>query len=80
MSVQLTADGVIQLLDNCPSEDAETLLQHLSAQPEASVDWRLCDQAHAAVVQVLMAAGAELRGPPRGAFLREMVEPAMKAR
>lgn len=80
MTVQLAKDGGVELRGDCPAEDAETLLQHLAGRPRAVVDWRLCDTAHGAVVQVLAAADAELRGPPRGAFLREMVEPAMKAR
>jgi hypothetical protein len=80
MTVQLAADGTIELSGDCPAEDAEVLLRHLTGQPSVPVDWRMCDAAHGAVVQVLMAAGAELRGPPRGAFLRDMVEPAMKAR
>jgi hypothetical protein len=80
MSVRRTDDGMIALEGVCPAQDAETLLQFLSRDRTATVDWRGCDQAHAAVVQVLIAADATLRGPPRGLFLRQFVEPAIKAR
>jgi hypothetical protein len=80
MTVHLTPEGVIALRGECPSEDAEILLQHLTGGSGPVVDWRECDRAHSAVVQLLMASGVELVGPPRGAFLRDMVEPAIKAR
>lgn len=78
MSVWLKDDGVVVLDGDCLSEDAEPLLGHLST-PGRTVDWRACDTAHTAVVQVLIAAGAPVVGPPRGAFLRLFVEPALKA-
>ena len=77
MTVRPGDDAQIVLEGKCPAEDAETLLGHLSMQPHATVDWRQCDGAHTAVIQVLLASGVDLRGPPRGAFLREFVEPAM---
>lgn len=77
MTVQTTADGDIVLTGACPSEDAETLLRQLAEQPGAVVDWRGCETAHAAVVQVLMASAAAVRGPAAGAFLREWVEPLL---
>ena len=80
MTVRAGVDNAVELHGDCPSADAEALLQHLLSAPGATVDWRLCDSAHAAVVQVLMATGAPLRGPPRGSFLRLLVEPALKAR
>ena len=73
-----TADGSIVLSDDCPSEDAEVLLQQLLALPSAAVDWRQCKSAHAAVVQLLMAAKRPLLGPPQGEFLRDLIEPALK--
>ena len=74
-------DGVeIDLEGDCPAEDAEALLGRLLSQPGATVDWRLCDYAHTAVLQVLLASGAELRGPPRDPFLRQVIEPAMVRR
>jgi len=78
MSVRLTDDGRVELHGACPSADAETLLAYLS-EAKRTVDWRTCDTAHAAVVQVLVVSRAELLGPPLGAFLRQFVEPALKA-
>jgi hypothetical protein len=79
MSIRLSAEGAIELHGLCPIEDAETLQQHLLADPGAIVDWRTCEQAHAAVIQVLMAANANLRGPPGSDFLRVRLEPLLKS-
>lgn len=68
--------GVILLEGSCPSGDAEELLQLLLAGPAVSVDWRTCDAVHTAVIQVLLAAGRDILGPPRGEVLK-MVEPAL---
>lgn len=78
MTVRLREDGVIELSGVCPIEDAEILLSNLTGNPERRVDWRGCEQAHTAVVQVLRVAGVSLDGPPRGAFLSHVVEPALK--
>jgi hypothetical protein len=80
MTVRQRDDGVIELIGACPLEDAETLLSLLSAAPDARVDWRACEAAHTAVVQVLRAAGTTPEGPARGAFLSHLVEPALKER
>lgn len=80
MTVRVTAKGVIALEGNCPSEDAETLLQHLLATPATSVDWRACEAAHTAVVQVLMAAQPQLLGPPANPRLADWVEPFLRQR
>ena len=79
MTVRLTTDGAIELDGICSVEDAEALQQHLLTIPLAIVDWRSCVQAHAAVIQVLLASEATLRGPPAGDFLRIQVDPAMRA-
>jgi hypothetical protein len=76
MTVQLQ-NGVIVLAGDCPSGDAEDLLRHLLEEPVAAVDWRLCDTAHSAVIQILLAAGRAISGPPRGEFLRSTVESAI---
>lgn len=80
MSVRRLEDGVIALEGACPMEDAERLLQLVSENTRASVDWRRCESAHTAVVQVLMASGVDLLGPAQGSFLRQFVEPALKSR
>jgi hypothetical protein len=77
MTVQMSTDGVIVLEDMCPSEDAETVLQYLSSYPAAPVDWRACESAHTAVIQVLMASRAKLLGPPVGQALRDWVAPIL---
>jgi hypothetical protein len=75
MTVRRLDDATITLEGACPIEDAERLTQHLLAEPGSTVDWRACDSAHTAVVQVLMASGAKLAGPPRGTFLANFVAP-----
>lgn len=77
MTVRSAAGGCIELVGACPSSDAEPLLQLLLAERAATVDWRECRSAHAAVVQVLMAAKPKILGPPAGAALRDWVAPAM---
>jgi hypothetical protein len=77
MTVQLSAAGEILLAGNCPNEDAEALLQYLSANPGAPIDWRACESAHTAVIQVLMAATPKLLGPPAGQALRNWVAAAL---
>jgi hypothetical protein len=80
MSVSLGADGHIVLTGDCPNEEAELLLQMLVAAPGATVDWRQCTNAHAAVIQVLMAARPEFIGPPAGDALARWVQPHVAAR
>lgn len=80
MTVRANSNGLIELAGICPSADAEPLLQLLLAAPAAAVDWRDCRGAHTAVIQVLMAARPELRGPPADARLREWVAPAITSR
>jgi hypothetical protein len=63
-------DGVIHLQGVCPIEDAEVLLRGLLEHPGTSVDWSGCEQAHGAVIQVLMAARPVLVGYPTNPFLR----------
>ena len=74
MPVRLTDGAAITLEGACSIEDAEFLLNQLLAAPQATVDWRACDQAHTAVIQILLRSKAVLRGPPRGKFLRSWVE------
>jgi hypothetical protein len=78
MTVRLTAQGEIVLEGSCSSEDAEILLQHLTTSPAAQVDWRACELAHTAVIQVLMAANPKLLGPPAGSGLRDWVYPILE--
>ncbi len=77
MTVRIGADGCIELVGACSSADAEPLLQHLLADPAATVDWRDCHGAHTAVVQVLLAVRPKLLGPPADARLEDWVAPAI---
>ena len=77
MTVRAGEGGSIELIGTCASTDAEPLLQLLLAAPEATIDWRGCRGAHAAVLQVLMAAGPKLLGPAADRRLEEWVRPAI---
>ena len=80
MSVHDGGNGIIELVGDCGLGAAEPLLRRLLAEPSATIDLRLCDGAHTAVVQVLLAARAQTLGPARGRFLHEMVEPLLQQR
>jgi hypothetical protein len=77
MTVTSTGTGPIRLSGACLADDAEPLLQHLLARPDADIDWRDCDAAHAAVIQVMLVAQRRLLGPPRGAVLERLVLPTL---
>jgi hypothetical protein len=77
MTVHVAEDGTIVLKGTCPVEDADALVQLLLADSTAEIDWSACDQAHTAVVQVLLASRRATRGPPRTRFLRDWVEPLL---
>jgi hypothetical protein len=62
-------DGAIVLEGVCPVEDAEPLQSLLLQHPGAAVDWRACDAAHTAVLQILLVAHRSMKGP-KGAFAR----------
>ena len=64
MTVLKSSAGMLFLEGECPSDDAEPLLQHLAQDPAATVDLRNCELAHTAVIQVLLAARPKLNGPP----------------
>ena len=79
MTIRLSAEGAIELAGTCSSDDAEPLLQHLLATSDATVDWRSCEAAHTAVIQVLMAATPKLLGPPAAVELEKWVQPLLAA-
>jgi hypothetical protein len=64
--------GTIFLERHCAPGEAEELLQLLLAAPSADIDWRACEGAHTAVVQVLLAARRPLLGPPLNATLQSI--------
>jgi hypothetical protein len=77
MTVRMADDRTIVLEGACPVEDADTLVQLLSRAPSATVDWRECDHAHTAVIQVFLAVRPPMRGPPRAKSLQDWIEPAL---
>jgi hypothetical protein len=77
MTVGVADDGAIILRGNCPAEDAETVAHLLLLDPTAAVDWRACDHAHTAIVQVLLTARPAMLGPPGSSFLRNWVAPLL---
>ena len=68
MSVRVEEE-VIYLTGRCLAEDAEALLVALQENPARIVDLESAQRLHLAVAQVLLAAGAQTRGTPAGAFL-----------
>jgi hypothetical protein len=79
MTIKVSADGVIELIGTCSSDEGEVLLQRLLETPTIMVDWRGCEAAHTAVIQVLMAARPKLLGPPSGGLLEKWVQPLLAA-
>ena len=79
MTVLSAVNGVIVLEGACPSEDAEILLQHLTSTPSSSVDISLCESAHTAVIQVLLAFNPRLIGIPPDNSLWRWVYPSLQA-
>jgi hypothetical protein len=77
MTLRISGDGAVALVGDCPSEDADALLRHLCIHRTADVDWRECESAHTAVVQVLIAARIRPQGPAANRFLAEIVEPLL---
>jgi hypothetical protein len=77
MTVVLHDANTIRLIGVCPAEDGETLLHELLANSTAEVDWRGCESAHAAVIQVLLVSGRRLQGTPAGQFLQRFIGPAI---
>jgi len=79
MTIRITPAGNLELTGACSSEEGEVLLQHLLTTPNIMVDWRGCESAHTAVIQVLMAARPTLLGPPASVLLQKWVQPVLAA-
>jgi hypothetical protein len=77
MTLRRLDETTIALEGICSIDDAEPLLERLINEPYLRVDWRSCEQAHAALVQILLVARPALLGPPCGSFLQNFVAPAM---
>ena len=79
MTVAAGKDGLLILSGACGSEDAEPLLRGLLASRSAAVDWRACESAHPAVIQVLLVARRPMIGPPRSPVLQRWIQPVLEA-
>jgi hypothetical protein len=77
LTVNLIDGKTIELSGICPLEDAEILLQYLLENTGTTLDWTKCEEAHTAVIQILMASKCALIGPPAGLFLKAYIEPAL---
>ena len=80
MSIRIAGDGRILLEGHCSVEDVEPLLRGLLESPAASLDWRSCDRAHAAVVQLMLVSGRSVLGPPSDPFLAARIDPLLRRR
>lgn len=76
MSVHFDGD-IVRLEGVCTVDDAEPLLRLLQEHPGASIDWQACDQAHTAIIQILMAARRPIAGPPNADQLERWVAPLL---
>lgn len=82
MTVYVDADGAVELVGICPSQDAETLQHYLLAIApgvKPVVNWRRCEQAHAAVIQILLVARPRMIGPPANPFLANFIAVSLEA-
>ena len=76
MTVEQTGDHSISLSDSCGIDDAGPVCSRLLlADRRAIVDWRSCEELHAAVIQILLAARPDLAGPPASVFLQNRIAP-----
>jgi hypothetical protein len=78
MTVTVRRDGVIELSGRCDVEDAEAVQRHLLVAPGSAIEWARCEQLHAAVLQVLLAAKPRLLGVPSSPFLATHVAPLLR--
>jgi hypothetical protein len=78
MTVMAVGQGKIMLKGACDVGDAEVLVQLLLQDRTSVVDWSACTYAHAAIVQVLLAAEPRLDGSPADDFLAKFVANLLK--
>ncbi len=77
MTVERSQTGAVSLKGDCGLDDAEPFMRLLLEAPDAAIDWRGCRQAHTAIVQLIMASGRTLLGPPDNRFLETLIEPLL---
>lgn len=69
MTIRLLDDVTIALKGIYATADVECLPRRLLDYQNTTMDWRKCDKARDAIVQLLIMSGAKLTGPPRNIFL-----------
>lgn len=79
MSVRAGEQGAVVLEGRCGVAEAEDLLRMLLESPAQIVDWRACEEAHTAIIQVLLQLRPRLRGPCRNQFLEQWIGPILSA-
>jgi hypothetical protein len=77
MTVAVRSGGIIELSGACGVEDAEALQRHLLTARTSAIEWGACEQLHAAVLQVLLAAKPRIRGLPSSPFLKVHIAPLL---
>lgn len=77
MSVEYKKSKLV-FIDIISAEDAESLLNWLIKKPAAKLDLSACTHMHAAVLQVLMAAGVSIVQWPRDDRLRLVLQSAFE--
>jgi hypothetical protein len=76
MSIALN-EGSVCLSGRRGAEDAPLLLAMLRENPDAPVDLSACEEAHTALVQILLVARRRLAAPPASGFLRRWLVPQL---
>lgn len=69
----------VALSGTCSAEEAETLLEWLTAHPKGTINIAKCDDMHSAIVQVLMATGRKIRGTPKNDELAAFLSVALQS-
>jgi hypothetical protein len=72
----LFSDTLATFEGRCTVEEADALLDWLRRRPEPVFDLAACDALHAALLQLLLAAGAVLAAPPADPVLAECLAAA----
>ena len=72
-------DGHILVEGDCPVEDAEALVRILQDTPDAIIDWTGAECLHTAVIQIVLLAGRQVRGPCGDPFVAQWIESGMVA-
>lgn len=78
MPITYMETGVV-FQETCSSEEAEKLREFLETNPRGRLDFKNCLHIHSSILQVLMAAHADVVVPPDDPYLRNWVLPAFVA-